>query len=133
MYSTLVTPWWILLTIVINSQERSRDTEPERPTLGGHERHSPSSCAMDHPGHVVLKILLDCESSTLDKSVGTGSLAPRLWDCEEDMEHQAIQDLLMWSPNPGTESITLRMHTKNITTPRSHPHPDYIRRLTVVF
>lgn len=28
-------PRWILLTIVINSQERSRDTEPERPTLSG--------------------------------------------------------------------------------------------------
>lgn len=32
VYLTLVTPWWILLPIVITSQERSRDSEPEGPT-----------------------------------------------------------------------------------------------------
>lgn len=34
LYPILVTPWWIPLTIVINSQERSRDTEPEGPRRG---------------------------------------------------------------------------------------------------
>ncbi|KAI7788214.1 hypothetical protein LA080_012280 [Diaporthe eres] len=58
-YSTLVTPWWILLTIVITSQERSRDTEPERPTLSG--PRAAQSFALQHgpsrPTMYVLEIL----------------------------------------------------------------------------
>lgn len=39
----------------------------------------------------------------------------------------------MWSRNPGIKSLTSRIHTKNITGPRSHPHPDDMRKRTVVF
>lgn len=55
MNPTLVTPWWIPLTIVITSQGRSRDTEPERPTFSGpgaaqsfllHHRQSRPHCTV---------------------------------------------------------------------------------------
>lgn len=117
MYLTLVTPWWVLLTIVINGQESGRDTEPERSTLSGRLFPLNNGLSTTVPRSFCFVVLHS-------KQIQLGGV-PRAspLELEERTGYWALQDLLTQSRFPGVESLARFLHLQTQENHQSKKSP----------